>query len=99
MATRTITEGVSVVRRKRFSETYVGDWIMTTDHKKIGIMYIVTAFFFFLAGGVEALLVRTQLAVPNGKVLPPPPHHHVSPMPPTTPLSSPTPLPSKAHAP
>jgi cytochrome c oxidase subunit I len=71
MATRTITEGVSVVRRKRFSETYVGDWIMTTDHKKIGIMYIVTAFFFFLAGGVEALLVRTQLAVPNGKVLSP----------------------------
>src|SRR5215469_14877209 len=71
MATRTITEGVSVVRRRRFSETYIGDWIMTTDHKKIGIMYIVTAFFFFLAGGVEALLVRTQLAVPNGKVLSP----------------------------
>jgi len=71
MATRTITEGVSVVRRKRFSETYVGDWIMTTDHKKIGIMYITTGFFFFLAGGVEALLVRTQLAVPNGKVLSP----------------------------
>jgi cytochrome c oxidase subunit I len=71
MATRTITEGVSVVRRKRFSETYIGDWIMTTDHKKIGIMYIVTGFFFFLAGGVEALLIRTQLAVPNGKVLSP----------------------------
>ena len=71
MATRTITEGVSVVRRKRFSETYVGDWIMTTDHKKIGIMYITTGFFFFLAGGVEALLIRTQLAVPNGKVLSP----------------------------
>jgi cytochrome c oxidase subunit I len=71
MATRTITEGVSVVRRKRLSETYIGDWIMTTDHKKIGIMYIVTGFFFFLAGGVEALLVRTQLAVPNGKVLSP----------------------------
>src|SRR5713226_9520602 len=71
MATRTITEGVSVVRRKRFSETYVGDWIMTTDHKKIGIMYITTGFFFFMAGGLEALLIRTQLAVPNGKVLSP----------------------------
>jgi cytochrome c oxidase subunit I len=69
MATRTITEGVVLQRRKRFSETYVGEWIMTTDHKKIGIMYIVTAFFFFLTGGTEALLVRTQLAVPNGKVL------------------------------
>src|SRR5690242_14254008 len=71
MATRTITEGVTIARRRRLSETYIGEWIMTTDHKKIGIMYIVTAFFFFLAGGVEALLIRTQLAVPNGKVLSP----------------------------
>src|SRR5438093_13673550 len=71
MATRTITEGVTVARRRRLSETYIGEWIMTTDHKKIGIMYIVTAFFFFLVGGVDALLIRTQLAVPNGKVLTP----------------------------
>jgi len=71
MATRTITEGVGIARRRRLEETYVGEWLMTTDHKKIGIMYITTAFFFFLAGGVEALLVRTQLAVPNGKVLTP----------------------------
>jgi cytochrome c oxidase subunit I len=71
MATRTITEGISVARRRRFSETYIGEWLMTTDHKKLGIMYIVTAFFFFLVGGVDALLIRTQLAVPNGKVLTP----------------------------
>ena len=50
MATRTITEGVGIARRRRLEETYVGEWIMTTDHKKIGIMYITTAFFFFLAG-------------------------------------------------
>jgi cytochrome c oxidase subunit I len=71
MATRTIVEVPGVVRRKRFSETYVGDWIMTVDHKKLGIMYIVTAFFFFLVGGLEALLIRSQLAVPNGHVLDP----------------------------
>ncbi|HEY6541199.1 MAG TPA: cytochrome c oxidase subunit I [Ktedonobacteraceae bacterium] len=69
MATRTIGEGVSLTRRKSFSETYIGEWIMTIDHKKLGIMYIITAFFFFLVGGTEALLVRTQLAVPNGQVL------------------------------
>ncbi len=71
MATRTVVEGVAVERRKRFSETYIGEWLMTTDHKKIGLMYIVTGLFFFLSGGLEALLIRTQLAVPNGKVLAP----------------------------
>jgi len=44
-------------------------WITTTDHKKIGILYGVSAMAFFIVGGVEALLIRTQLAVPNGEVL------------------------------
>ena len=55
MATRTIgTTTTTVVRRKTLGETYIGEWLMTTDHKKIGIMYIVTGFFFFLVGGMEA---------------------------------------------
>jgi cytochrome c oxidase subunit 1 len=37
-------------------------WITTTDHKRIGILYGVSAFFFFLVGGLEALLIRLQLA-------------------------------------
>src|SRR4030088_1658871 len=41
------------------------DWVTTTDHKKIGIMYLVTTFVFFILGGVEALLIRLQLGVPN----------------------------------
>ena len=44
-------------------------WISTVDHKRIGILYGVTAFLFFLVGGTEALLIRLQLAGPNGKVL------------------------------
>ena len=44
-------------------------WITTIDHKRIGILYGVTAFAFFLIGGVEALLIRVQLAKPNGTVL------------------------------
>ena len=47
------------------------DWVLTTDHKKIGILYIGTAFIFFLIGGIEALLIRLQLAGPNGKLLSP----------------------------
>ncbi|MDQ3679520.1 MAG: cytochrome c oxidase subunit I [Actinomycetota bacterium] len=47
----------------------VWSWITTVDHKRIGILYGVTAFMFFLAGGIEALLIRLQLAQPNGTVL------------------------------
>jgi cytochrome c oxidase subunit 1 len=72
MATRAIDNATTtVVRRKQLSENYVGKWLMTTDHKLIGIMYIVTGFFFFLVGGMEALLIRAQLAVPDGHVLSP----------------------------
>ena len=35
-------------------------WISTVDHKRIGILYGATAFFFFLLGGIEALLLRIQ---------------------------------------
>ena len=45
------------------------DWLTTTDHKKIGIMYLVTTFVFFILGGVEALLMRAQLGVPNNTLL------------------------------
>ncbi|HEX2273731.1 MAG TPA: cytochrome c oxidase subunit I [Acidimicrobiales bacterium] len=44
-------------------------WITTVDHKKIGILYIVTAFVFFLMGGIEALLLRLQLGSPENTVL------------------------------
>jgi cytochrome c oxidase subunit I len=44
-------------------------WIMTVDHKRIGIMYGVTSFLFFLLGGLEAVLVRIQLMVPENSFL------------------------------
>ena len=42
--------------------TGVWNWITTIDHKRIGILYGVTAFVLFIIGGVEALIMRTQLA-------------------------------------
>ena len=45
------------------------DWVTTVDHKKIGILYCAAALFFFLIGGIEALLIRLQLATPDGTVL------------------------------
>ncbi|MEZ5382116.1 MAG: cytochrome c oxidase subunit I [Microthrixaceae bacterium] len=44
-------------------------WLTTVDHKKIGIMYGVSAMVFFLVGGVEALMIRTQLAAPDQNLL------------------------------
>jgi cytochrome c oxidase subunit 1 len=41
------------------------DWVSTTDHKKIGILYFFATGFFFLVGGVEALLMRIQLGAPD----------------------------------
>jgi cytochrome c oxidase subunit I len=44
-------------------------WLTTTDHKKIGILYLFTTFLFFILGGVEALLMRLQLAQPDNTLI------------------------------
>jgi cytochrome c oxidase subunit I+III len=46
-------------------------WLTTTDHKRIGLLYFWTTLVFFGAGGVEALIIRAQLASPNGKLVGP----------------------------
>jgi cytochrome c oxidase subunit 1 len=52
-------------------------WLSTTDHKRIGILYLVTSLFmFFLAGG-EALLLRLQLLGPQMRVLSPDAYNHM----------------------
>ena len=66
VVTPTSTYGVL---KRPVSTTGWRSWVFTVDHKKLGIMYGVTAMFFFIVGGVEALLIRLQLAAPNGKVL------------------------------
>ncbi len=55
------------------ADSYQGiwSWLTTVDHKRIGIMYGVSAFLFFLLGGIEALLLRMQLSSPNSGVLDP----------------------------
>jgi cytochrome c oxidase subunit 1 len=45
------------------------DWLTTIDHKKIGLMYGLTALFFLIIGGIEALLIRSQLWDHNMSVL------------------------------
>jgi cytochrome c oxidase subunit 1 len=54
--------------RPRSSAGFTG-WLTTVDHKRIGIMYGGAALFFLLWGGVPALLIRLQLAIPNNTLL------------------------------
>ncbi len=65
----TQAEALSAPHATAGSGQGVLSWVMTVDHKPIGIMYLVTATAFFVAGGILALLMRTQLAQPNGTVL------------------------------
>jgi cytochrome c oxidase subunit 1 len=60
------TSRASVFRRPKATEGLVS-WLTTVDHKRIGILYGVTAFAFFILGGIEALLIRIQLAGPMGE--------------------------------
>jgi cytochrome c oxidase subunit 1 len=43
-------------------------WLITVDHKRIGLMYIWSAFTFFVAGGIMALIVRLQLSHANAEI-------------------------------
>jgi cytochrome c oxidase subunit 1 len=72
MATVSVpAEGSRGLFRRPLATTGFWSWFTTVDHKKIGILYGITAFVFFLVGGVEALLIRVQLAQPDQNVLAP----------------------------
>lgn len=47
------------------------DWLLTTDHKRIGWLYFISITFFFFLGGIAALLVRLELITPQGDLLSP----------------------------
>ena len=46
-------------------------WLSTVDHKRIGVLYMLTGLFFLIVGGLEALVMRLQLAVPNNHLVAP----------------------------
>src|SRR5262245_66365414 len=46
-------------------------WLVTLDHKRIGIMYLAAAMFFLAVGGVFAMLIRTELAFPGQTIMGP----------------------------
>jgi len=47
----------------------LADWLSSTDHKIIGHLYLITSFFFFLAGGIMAMIMRAQLMAPDNHLV------------------------------
>lgn len=50
---------------------HVHEWIVTVDHKKLGILYICYALVFLLVAGVEAMMIRIQLFFPHNDFVSP----------------------------
>src|SRR5271157_1538532 len=48
------------------------EWVVTVDHKKLGLMYAIMALLFFVAAGSLAVVIRAQLAFPNNTLVPAP---------------------------
>lgn len=69
MVSDTQTREVPAGPRPRTPGRVVVDWLTTTDHKKIGALYMVSSFIFFVVGGILALALRAELARPGTQIL------------------------------
>src|SRR5213078_4644638 len=69
MATAATVPARTGIIRRPTEVTGWWSWFTTVDHKKIGLLYGFSAFAFFLIGGIEALLIRSQLAKPDNTLL------------------------------
>src|SRR6185436_5049862 len=56
--------------RRTWLET-LHEWVITVDHKKLGLMYIGYALVFLVIGGIEATVMRIQLTVPHAHFVSP----------------------------
>ncbi len=65
----TIATAPAHVARPQAPQSGLWSWLATTDHKRIGVLYLFTSLTFFVIGGLEAALIRAQLAMPNGELL------------------------------
>ena len=69
MTTKSLTMPQLFPRPK--SSTGIWSWIGTVDHKRIGTLYGITSFIWFIVGGIEALLIRAQLASAENDLIDP----------------------------
>ncbi|GAA3991081.1 cytochrome c oxidase subunit I [Thermobifida alba] len=65
MTASDVVQPTTAAPRKQPRGSVLASWLSSTDHKVIGYLYIITAFFFFLVAGVMALLIRAELMSPG----------------------------------
>jgi cytochrome c oxidase subunit 1 len=64
------TAAVSTERKNYLNAEYgIRSWLLTTDHKRIALLYLISITFFFFIGGFFALLIRLELLTPAGDML------------------------------
>src|SRR5579875_3194584 len=63
--------GLTIADEHEAPRSRMLEWVSTVDHKQIGILYLFATLLFFGAGGIEALLMRIQLAWPGNTFLSP----------------------------
>ncbi len=69
MATIAASPTYTTAARTEAVDNSVWSWLTTVDHKRIGALYLVSAIFFFIVGGLEASIMRAQLMRPNGNLI------------------------------
>ena len=73
MSTTTTSAGGHQLPREHYLNATYGlrSWLLTTDHKRIALLYLVSVTFFFFIGGTFASLIRIHLLTPNGYLVTP----------------------------
>ncbi len=70
MSSQSIPLGTTVEESRPIT-SWLHDWVVTVDHKKLGILYILFAVFFLVIGGIEATIMRIQLIAPHSHFVSP----------------------------
>src|SRR3981081_4077451 len=77
-----ITEAPVEVRGNYLAEPYgIKSWLLTVDHKRIALLYLIAITFFFFLGGAFAVMIRLELLTPEGRLCEPATSNKPFPMP------------------
>src|SRR6267378_4504444 len=72
MRTQPTAPALQLPEKHYLNATYgIRSWLLTTDHKRIALLYLASVTFFFFIGGLFAMMIRLHLLTPNGYLLTP----------------------------